>query len=61
MKSKSQFTIFVYFFAAILLIAFSSRLFGEDPSEQVEVTLSSDVDFKRVPLNRSLVLTVRVS
>jgi hypothetical protein len=61
MKSKSQFSFFVYFFVVISSIIFSSHLFGEDASEKVEVTLSANVDSKRVPLNRPLILTVRVS
>ncbi len=61
MKSKSQIPFFICFFTAIFLTVFSFRLFGESASEKVDVALSTNVDSKRVPLNRPLVLTVRVS
>ena len=61
MKLKPHTSFLIYFLSVFFLTVFSSRLFGEDASEKVEVTLSSDVESKRVPLNRPLVLTVRVS
>jgi hypothetical protein len=61
MKLKPHTSFFIYLSLAFFLTVYSFRLFGEDASEKVEVMLSSDVESKRVPLNRPLVLTVRVS
>jgi hypothetical protein len=61
MKSKSQIPFFICFITVIFLTFFSFRLFGQNTSEKVEVALSANVESKRVPLNRPLVLTVRVS
>ena len=61
MKLQSHISFLICFFTVSFLTVFSFSLFGEDASEKVEVTLSADVESKQVPLNRPIVLTVRVS
>ncbi len=61
MKLQSHISFLICFFTVSFLTVFSFSLFGEDAPEKVEVTLSADVESKQVPLNRPIVLTVRVS
>lgn len=50
-----------YFILFIFLFVFSVPLFGKNDSEKIEVTLTTTVQSKRIPLNRSLILTVTIS